>query len=169
MIRDLFEEALEAYRYCVVYLMGVRGKVGEELELLSLAEYWDSVGKTRWRSLTVVSVTPIDEKFLRNLMKLASVLYAVYSYAYSRVPVSAPDPVNVFTLTDVVNSVFAQGAASVRTLLLHSTSTSIMLPASFIASELNNVMSAVSTLYTMVLSMESAAGLRGREEVVESE
>lgn len=169
MIRDLFEDAVEAYRQCMVYLAGVSGRVGgEELELLSLAEFWDSVGKNRWRSLTLTSVTPVDEKFMRNLLKLSSVLYAMYSYVYTVVPVSAPDPVNVFTLTDVVNTVFAQGAASARTLLLHSTANAIMLPASFIASELNNIMAAISELYTMVRSAEAAGGVR-ESEVVASE
>ncbi len=162
MIDELYEEAIKAYQTCVVRVLAARPT--EELHVLSLAKFWDSVGKEHWVSLSQLMSTPVDELFMRNLFKLGSILKSLYAFAYMNIPSQAPDPINTISLNDVINSTFAMGYASYKMILLHSTATSIMLPASFLLSELNVIFSAISELYTMISSLVEFAPVATVEE-----
>lgn len=146
----LVDEAVRAFNMCMLRL--AQSRPTEVMELPSLGGYYEKVGAERWVTVTQVSVTPVDEQFIRGLLVMVSALRSLYALA-QRIPPAAPETASSFGLTEVVNSTYAMGMASLRTILLHVTATSVMLPASFVASELVNGMAAISSLASMVLSL----------------
>ncbi len=105
--------------------------------------------------LTRYASTSTDERFIRNLVKLGSILKALYSMIYTQIPQAVPTEDQVFTLTDAINATYAQAYAAYKTLMLHSTPFFVALPREFALSELSLVFGGVSELYYTYLALQS--------------
>jgi len=167
MIEELLDEAINAYETAVV---SIRQQT-PPLTLFSFDILLQSKGKQSMVSLTQYSTTMVDERFMKSLFKLGSILKVMYTHVYSELPFTAPTDEQSLGLGDVVNLTYAQGYAAYKTILLHSTTNFIAAPREFVLSELNLIFSSILELYFMakslVITRSTEGGEEGGEEVEE--
>jgi len=166
VIEGLIDEAMSAYEACVVSLQAPAG----HLQALSLSRALESNFRERWADLTRYASTSTDERFIRNLVKLGSILKALYGLIYAQIPQAAPTEEQVFTLTDAINATYAQAYAAYKTVMLHATPFFVALPREFVLSELSLLFGGISELYYTYLALQSLASpaeqaLPGGEEL----